>query len=89
MLKKLHKRNSIVYKPFEPEEGERSLLCSNKDDTRSPSLDLEITSQTTRQELIGILAKIIVEGFLWEHNHAKQYSKEGSNILSGVDKRTG
>jgi len=88
MIKKLHKRVSTTETNFESNEGERTLLCSNKGGMRSPSLDLGISANSTEDELIGILADILVEGFLWQHKHGKQHTTEGSDLLPGIHKRT-
>ncbi len=73
MLKKLHKRNYPTSIDFEPNEGERTLLCSNKGGMRSPSLDLGIHSDSTEDQLISILTDILVEGFLWHHEHGEKH----------------
>lgn len=88
MLKKLHKRENTLDTSFEPNEGERTLLCSNKGSMRSPSLDLGITPASTEDELIGILADILVEAFLWQHEHVPKTTEEGSDLLPGINKRT-
>lgn len=88
MIRKLHKRENITDIDFEPNEGERTLLCSNKGGMRSPSLDLGINADTTEDELIGILADILVEGFIWQHEHGNSNTKQGSDILPGIYKRT-
>jgi len=87
-MKKLDKRKNTTEIIFEPNEGERALLSSNKGGIRSPSLDLGITSDSTEDELIKILAEILVEGFLWQHEHGTKHTKEGSNLLPGINKRT-
>ena len=87
-MKKLHKRKNTAYIDFEPNEGERTLLCSNKGGMRSPSLDLGISPDSTQDELIGILADILVEGFLWQHEHGEQHTTQGSDLLPGINKRT-
>lgn len=87
-MKKLDKRYNTAEIVFEPNEGERTLLSSNKGGMRSPSLDLGITLDSTQDELIGILAEILVEGFLWQHKHGKQNTTQGSDLLPGIHKRT-
>ncbi len=86
-MKKLDKRDNTVI-DFEPNEGERTLLSSNKGSTRSPSLDLGATSNSTKDELVSILAKILVEGFLWYQEHGKQQTQQSSDLLSSIDKGT-
>lgn len=87
-MKKLGEREHIVSNNFEPKEGERTLLPSSRSGIRSPSLDLGISPDSTEDELIGILADILVEGFLWLHEHGKQHTTKGSDLLPGIDKRT-
>jgi hypothetical protein len=86
MVRKLHKRKNTTVISFEPKEGERTLLCSNESGMRSPSLDLGITPDSTQEELIGILADILVEGFLWQHEYGKQHTKESGDLLPGINK---
>lgn len=85
-MKKLGKRKNTI--DFEPNEGERTLLSSNKGGIRSPSLDLGISPDSPQEELIGILADILFEGFLWQHKHGKENTKQGSDLLPGINKRT-
>lgn len=85
-MKKLGKRKNTVN--FEPNEGERTLLSSNKGGMRSPSLDLGISPDSTQKELIGILADILIEGFLWQHKYGKENTKQSSDLLPGINKRT-
>lgn len=73
MLKKLDKRKNTADTDFEPNEGERTLLSSNKGGIRSPSLDLGIHPDSTEDQLISILTDILVEGFLWHHEHGEKH----------------
>lgn len=84
-MQKLHKRENTTDSNIEPNEGERTLLCSNEGGMRSPSLDLGISSDSTEDELISILADILVEGFLWQFEHGKEYTKQGGNLLPGIN----
>lgn len=68
-MKKLDKRDNITGIDFEPNEGERTLLSSNESDMRSPSLDLGINANSTEEELIKVLARILVEGFLAQYEN--------------------
>ena len=72
MMNMRHKGESITLNNVEPNEGERTLLCRNKSDTRSLSLDLEGFENASQDELIGILADILLEAFLWEHEHRNE-----------------
>ncbi len=87
MIKKLHKRVNTVSNKLEPNEGERTLLCSNRSGMRSPSLDLGVTPESTEDEQIGILADILVEIFLSQHGFEATITTECSDLLSGVNKR--
>ena len=87
-MKKLGKSNNTDDTDFEPNEGERALLSRNKGGMRSPSLDLGISPDSTQDELIGIFADILVEAFMWQHEHGKEYTTKGSNLLPGINKRT-
>lgn len=89
MLKKLHKRSKPINNDFEPNEGERTLLCSNKGGMRSPSLDYLDTSAKTMTEdtALEYLSQIISMIYL-KQNHGFN-SEEGGNILPGIYKRTG
>lgn len=89
MLKKLHKRNKLIRIDFEPNEGERTLLCSNKGGMRSPSLDyLDTSAKSVTEDLaLEYLSQIISMIYLKEYHGFN--SQEGSNILPGIDKRTG
>lgn len=71
-MSSLHKRENSASICFELNEGERTLLCSNKCSMRSPSLDLGITPSSTEEELISILADILVEGFIWEFENGEK-----------------
>lgn len=89
MIDSLHKRDHTDPIDFESNEGERTLLCNNKGGMRFPSLDLGITPDATEDELIGILADILMRAFLWQHNHDIEQSNQGGHLLPGIDKGTG
>lgn len=89
MLQKLRKSNTAIVKTFEPEEGERGFLCSNKDSRRSPSLDFDpIDPLVSKKIATDYLAEILVAIFLElkQGEHRKQTS---SDLLPGVHERTG
>lgn len=73
-MKKLGKREHTASISFEPKEGGRTLLPSSKSSMRSPSLDLGISPDSTQDELINILADILVEAFMWQYEHGKEHS---------------
>ena len=69
MIQKLHKRKNITKLYVEPDEGERTLLCSNEGGMRSPSLDLTGNNTAAEERLIASLAELLVEGLLWHYKH--------------------
>jgi hypothetical protein len=89
MIKMLHKREKATEIFLEPNEGERTLLCSNESGTRSPFLGfLDTSADNVNDEMIlDYLAKIIADMYL-ETNYGKT-TKKGSDILPGINKRTG
>ncbi len=68
-MKKLHKRYKNTDDIVEFEEEQRRRLCSNNVSVRCSSSDLIINNLATEDELIKYLAEILVEGFLWQHEH--------------------
>lgn len=64
-METLDKRENTSDMNFEPNEGERTLLSSNKGGMRSPSLVLEDNISTEEKELLNQLAEILVEGMIW------------------------
>jgi len=67
----LHK-SLISNKKIEPSDGQRKLLCSNKDLYRCPSLGF-ITNNNSEDVALDYLAKVLVEAFL------DQQEYEGNN----------
>jgi len=88
MLKKLHKRENSPDIDIEPNEGERTLLCSNKGGMRSPSLDyLDTSAETVTEDMaLEYLAQIISMIYLKQHHGFG--SKESGNLLPSINKRT-
>ncbi|MFN8288963.1 MAG: hypothetical protein U0U70_01780 [Chitinophagaceae bacterium] len=88
-MNSLDKREITESILIEPEEGERTLLSSNRSGLRSPSLDFLDTSADTVTEDMALeyLAHIIGTIYL-KHYHGFG-EKESSHILQGVNKRTG
>jgi hypothetical protein len=88
MIKKLHKGNEITSISVEPKEGERTLLCSNKGDQRSPFLGFNPNNPLVSKEMaMDYLAEILVEIFLDQER--KKYAKQTrSDLLPGINKRT-
>ena len=87
-MKKLHKRNKITGVQVEPNEGERTLLCSNESDQHSPFLGFLDTSSDNVSEnmVLDYLANIIADIYL-DQTYGNTTDKEGSDILSGINKR--
>lgn len=88
MIRELHRREHDAEIFDEFSEGERTLLCSNKECIRSPSLDLGIHPNSSKEELLSVLANIIVEAFLWQYEHRIQNDKKSGNILPGINQGT-
>lgn len=86
-MNKLHKRGKTISINVEPDEGERSLLCSNESGTRSPSLDFLDTSSDDVSEdmLLDYLAHIISEIYLQEI-YGNGTEEESSYLLPGINK---
>lgn len=88
-MQKLHngENNAEI---LEPNEGERSLLCSNRSSVRSPSLDFLDTSADTVSEdmILDYLARIISTMYLKQH-YGNNPTKKSSNLLPGINERTG
>jgi hypothetical protein len=74
MIKKLDKRENTTI-DFDPNEGERTLLSSNKGGMRSPSLGFLDTSSNdvTDDEILKYLAGILCDIYLSQtyDNHKK------------------
>lgn len=89
MLRKPDKRDSVTDKHVKPNEGERTLLSSNESGNRSPFLGFNPNNPLVIKEMaMDYLADILVEIFLAEERkkHAEQ---TGSDLLQGINKRTG
>ena len=86
-MKKLDKRYINTDDIVEFEEEQRRRLSSNNVSVRCSSSDL-INSDKSRDELPNELADIFVDSILWELNHGNEY-QPGSDLLSGIYKRTG
>ena len=90
MMKKLHKGGNTILINVEPNEGERTLLCSNESGKRSPSLDFLDTSSgnVTEDMILDYLAHIISDMILKE-SHGNTKGEESGNLLPGLNQRTG
>jgi hypothetical protein len=87
MLNSLDKRNTDN-NMVEPNEGERTLLSSNKGGMRSPSLDFNPNSPLIPEEiLIDQLAAILVEGLL-AMKTCERNQEKSSDLLPGINERT-
>jgi len=87
-MEKLDKRYKDTDNTVEFKEEQRRRLSSNNVSDRCSSLDLGISPDSTEEELIGILADILVEAFIWQHQHGKEHTTKGSDLLPGINKRT-
>ena len=82
MMKKLDRRKNTTLINVEPNEGERTLLSSNKGGIRSPSLDFLDTSadNVTEDMILDYLASIISDIYLQEI-HGKPKDETSSYLL--------
>ncbi|MCW3105986.1 MAG: hypothetical protein JWQ09_492 [Segetibacter sp.] len=86
-MKKLHERDHTIGINVELNEGEGSLLCSNESGKPFPSLDFldtssdDVTEDMILQYLAGIISNIYLKEMYGD--------KESSNLLPGINKRTG
>ena len=69
MMKGLHKKSTPAEnKQAMPNEGERTLLCSNESGMRSLSLGLEPNLAEEANQHLDQLASILVDHFLQQQN---------------------
>ncbi len=88
MINTLHKRENTTDIKVEPNEGERTLLCSNRSSMRSPSLDFDVNSPSITDEiLVDYLAEIFVDGFL-KLKEIEYANEKSSYLLSSIHKGT-
>lgn len=77
-MKKLDKENNIANGDFEFNEGERTLLSSNEDVMRSPSLNfLDTSAENVSEEMIlqhlaGIISAIYLKKICSKHKKIEQ-----------------
>lgn len=81
MLNGLDKSKNITEHTVDSNEGERTLLSSNKGDIRSPSLDLTVSNKAIEDQQIKYLAEILIEGFLWQEKNASNTKQQKSSHL--------
>lgn len=83
-MTKLHKYHSENH--IEPTEGQRDILCSNKESLRCPSLGLNDERLVDEDKLLDYLAEILTDTFLDKKINAKlRTQKECSHILPSID----
>ena len=88
-MNELHDKLIIDNNNLVPKEGQRDLLCSNKESIRCPSLS--IINNSSEDAQLDYLAGILVEAFLdkKEHEYNQLHkSKESSDICPSIDKGT-
>ena len=83
-MKKLHNKLTID-KIFVPEEGQRGLLCSNKESIRCPSLGIK--NNQSEDLLLDYLASILVEAFLDKKNESNK-TTTSSDLCPSIYKGT-
>jgi hypothetical protein len=90
MIKKLHKGEDTTGIFLEPNEGERTLLCSNESGMRSPFLGFLDTSaaNVSDEMILDYLARIIANMYLGQ-DYGNTTTKKGRHILPSIDKGTG
>lgn len=90
MLRKLDKGTDTTEIELESKEGEQTLLSSNRGGICSPSLDFLDTSYegVSEDKILDYLARIISTIYLKQY-HGYTNTEKGSDILPGVNKRTG
>lgn len=63
----------IIDKIFVPKEGQRDLLCSNKESIRCPFLGINNNSEDVA---LDYLAKVLVEAFLDKQEYERNKSSK-------------
>src|SRR5258708_313123 len=90
IMKRLHKRQN-GNPNFEPKEGQRGLLCSNKVPYRCPSFGLNINAGSSEDEALAYLADVLVEAYFERKNHdptRHTNQQTSSPLLSRLDNGT-
>jgi hypothetical protein len=89
-MSKLHKR-LIGENNFEPREGQRDLLCSNRKSLRCPSFGIKNPNNVSEDVALDYFASILVEAFLdkkeYERNQLHK-SETGSSICPSINEGT-
>jgi hypothetical protein len=70
IMNKLHNK-LIIENIFVPKEGQRGLLCSNKESIRCPFLGINNNSEDVA---LDYLAKVLVEAFLDKQGYERNKS---------------
>ncbi len=78
---------NINFNKVVSEEEQQIRLSSHNVDMCCSSLEIT-NNEHSRDDMLNELADIFVESILWELNHGKQ-DESGSDLLSGIHKRTG
>lgn len=83
MIEKLHDR-SIISDVFVPREGQRDLLCSNKESLRCPSFGIN-NQFISEDDALSYLAEVLVGAFLDIKRNATTTIKTGSDLLPSIN----
>ncbi len=82
-MNELHNR-SIIKDNLVPKEGQRDLLCSNKESFRCPSFGIN-NQFVSEDDALDYLAEVLVGAFLDSKRNAKPTIKTGGNILPSIN----
>lgn len=67
-----------------PKEGQRDLLCSNKESFRCPSFGIN-NQFTSEDDALSYLAEVLVGAFLDIKRNAKSTIKTSGNLLPSIN----
>ncbi len=78
---------------FVPKEGQRDLMCSNKESLRCPSFGFNSSNNVPEDVALDYFASILVEAFLdqkeYERNKLHESKKEGGGLLPSIKQGAG
>ena len=73
IMRKLENSLKNIENSIESKGEQGGRLSSNNVNVRCSSLDSINNNATTEDELIKYIAGVLVEGFLWQYEHADKY----------------
>ena len=86
-MSKLHKSPKNIGENVESKEGERGLLCSNKANERSPSLNFSDNDLTEEQRNLAGVFSILFETYkrlYSKHNQPIEKENESNNSSQSI-----